>query len=404
MRVLFVSHSFFPNGRKVGIYNRMLMFLEALKEVEHLDMLFYVSPETDISLSNIAELEFSLRRSWHARLNLFLCPRVVVNGSFSKYKHLASGVVNFFKQPDVVAATGTRQLEAFEACLERQPDAIFAHRLPSMCPALLTQKQLPPIFFDLDDIEHRKLMRCVRQPPHSLLTNLYYLLVPKLLQGECKAIRLADLTFVCSDHDQHYLKNTWHLPKVVTIPNAVSIPQPQPISSEPTLLFLGNYSYLPNANAANLLIDKIFPGIRSIKPEARLIIAGDSPQNIQSYDRNVPGVEFTGFVENLEALYRQVRVVCCPIFAGGGTRVKLIEAAAYGKPFVSTRIGAEGLDMKDGQEFLQRDSTDSFVEACLELLNNYTLCEQLGAAARVKAIQRYDISNIVKLVQQCIFI
>lgn len=83
MRVLFVSHSFFPNGKKNGIYTRMLMFLEALKEVEQLDMLFYVSPETDISPPRIAGLESSLRRSWHPRLNLFLCPRIVVSGSLS---------------------------------------------------------------------------------------------------------------------------------------------------------------------------------------------------------------------------------------------------------------------------------------------------------------------------------
>lgn len=400
MRVLFVSHSFFPNGRKVGIYTRMLMFLEALKEVEHLDMLFYVSPETDICLSNIAKLESSLRRSWHPRLNLFLCPTIVVNGSFSKYKHLAAGITNFFKQPDFVSATGKQQLESFEFCLERQPDAIFAHRLPSMCPPMLTQKQLPPVFFDLDDIEHRKLMRFIRQPPSSTLSNLYYLLIPKLTHGECEAIRLADLTFVCSNHDRHYLESKLGSSKVVAIPNAITIPQFQPISAEPTLLFLGTYSYAPNVNAANFLIEKVFPRIREQIPNARLIIAGLEPQNIRSYGENLPGVEIMGFVDDLDALYRQVRVVCCPIFAGGGTRVKLVEAAAYGKPIVSTKIGAEGLEMKDGRDFLQRQSVESFAEACLNLLNDYSLCEQLGAAARRLAIQQYERSNAVKLIQR----
>jgi glycosyltransferase involved in cell wall biosynthesis len=78
----------------------------------------------------------------------------------------------------------------------------------------------------------------------------------------------------------------------------------------------------------------------------------------------------------------------------------MIEAAAYGKPIVATSIGAEGLEMKDGQEFLMRDHPKAFAQACLELLRNDDLCKRLGDAARAAAIRHYDRTNIVQQIKQ----
>jgi glycosyltransferase involved in cell wall biosynthesis len=113
----------------------------------------------------------------------------------------------------------------------------------------------------------------------------------------------------------------------------------------------------------------------------------------------VPGVEFTGFVDDLEGLYQRSRVVCAPILAGGGTRIKIIEAAAYGKAVVATRVGAEGLNMRDGVELLLRDDPGSFADACLQLLNDAVLCERLGRAAYATVVRCYDRANIVSLIQ-----
>jgi glycosyltransferase involved in cell wall biosynthesis len=66
-------------------------------------------------------------------------------------------------------------------------------------------------------------------------------------------------------------------------------------------------------------------------------------------------------------------VVCTPILSGGGTRVKIIEAAAYGRPIVSTRIGAEGIEMQDGNGIFLQDDSKSFAEACIRLLNDHEL-------------------------------
>lgn len=164
-------------------------------------------------------------------------------------------------------------------------------------------------------------------------------------------------------------------------------------------MFLGGYYYFPNLNAANFLIEQIWPQISKARPDAKLIMAGTCPENIRSYYAKVPGVEFTGFVEDLDKLYARTRIVCCPILSGGGTRVKIIEAAAYGKPIVATPIGAEGLSMHDDNELLIRTSADEIVQACLQLLSNDNLCQRLGTAAHQKTILQYDRGHVIQLIQ-----
>jgi glycosyltransferase involved in cell wall biosynthesis len=404
MRVLFIS-SDFPSDLQLkvhGVYKRMRMFVDAIKQIAQLDILFYVSPELDISQANVAEIEHFLSQFWDAKITLFLCPIFKQQVRLSPLQNYLSRIFSFFKQTKYISTSGTQQVQALDECLSRKPDAVFVHRLKSMCPCLLTRKALPPIFFDLDDIEHIAFTRSLGQPPKKRTRFLSYLQIPALWWGEYRAMRLAKQTFVCSEKDRHYLTQQLKLPGIVCIPNAVTIPNLQPVTDKPTLMFLGSYTYLPNVNAAEFLIEEVWPHIYQVMPEAQLIIAGGSPNKIRNYSTGVSGVEFTDFVSDLDILYQRSRVVCCPILSGGGTRIKILEAAAYGKPIVSTKIGSEGIEMNDGQEILLRDEAKLFAQACLDLLKNSALCEQLGLAAREVVIHKYNRDRTLQLIQQYI--
>ena len=399
MRILLISCRFPTDLQKdvQGTFRRFNLFLDAFKAMAQLDVLFYVP--ADVDCDAIATHQKALSEHWGAPINLFLCPQHTTASSGPKWQRQFAPIFNFRAQGNFVATSATQQTEAFEACLERQPDAIFCHRLESMTPILQTQRSLPPIFFDLDDIEHISFARQIRQPPTRLITKLYYLQIPALWWGERQSIQKALRTFVCSQLDQHYLAQRWQLKGVVSVPNAVAMPAISPPCSEPTLMFLGGYYYFPNLNAANFLIEQIWPRIHRVRPDARLIIAGTHPENIRRYGDKIPGVEFTGFVGNLDELYARTRVVCCPIRSGGGTRVKIIEAAAYGKPIVATPIGVEGLSLQDGEDVLIRKSADKIAQACLDLLSNDSLCQRLGAAAHRKATQQYDRAHVIQQIQ-----
>jgi glycosyltransferase involved in cell wall biosynthesis len=407
MKALFVS-AHFPKDFKQsasGTYKRMRVFLDALKEKASIRLLFYYRPELEAHARRVAEVKYALQSAWGLNdVDVVLSRQAVeVPHENRLWDAYFRPTLNIHDQRGYARMSGTEQLRAFEACLDARPDVIFAHRLPAACPMLLTKRHLPPVFLDLDDVEHRVFLRDVAQPPKWRTKPLLYLQWPSFLLGERRAISLSRKTFVCSEVDQRYLSGRWRLPNVCAIPNAIRIPESQPLSDKRVLLFLGLLSYGPNTVAAEELVTKIWPRVRTACPEATLVIAGASPERLSCFSQSHPGVEYTGYVEDLDAVYQRARVVCCPIRSGGGTRIKIIEAAAYGKPIVSTHVGAEGLDFVNGREILLHDDGNVFADACIELLRNEAMCSQIGNAARAKAIERYAQDQVIRLIQNEIF-
>ena len=411
MKLLLISE-FFPIDLKTevyGVHKRLNMFIDAVKDISSLDILFYVPSSIDISRKSISEYERLLSKYWNVEIKLFLCHRFMGKGTLSIVKLLRIyfncikvGAVSPFPQKVSFQTCGPQQVTILEDCLCRKPDAIFTHRLGAISPLLLTSQKLPPVFFDMDDIEHLKFRRKSNLSMRLYEKFINYLQTLVFYRSEYRAIRLAHKSFVCSEMDRNYINQLWNLPGVVTISNAVTIPEAQPVTESPTMLFLGTYHYRPNVIAAEYLIQEILPVVRRVIPKTRLIIAGSAPEMIRFYKISIPGVEYTGFVENLNALYEHVSVICCPIQYGGGTRIKIIEAAAYGKPIVATSFGAKGIEMQDGLELLVRDEPGAFAEACIYLLNDTDLRNRLGSAARKTAIRLYNRDNTVNLIQSCI--
>jgi glycosyltransferase involved in cell wall biosynthesis len=209
-------------------------------------------------------------------------------------------------------------------------------------------------------------------------------------------VRRAALTFICSDHDFEQLAaGGFDVSKVVVAANAVDIPEHRPpLSRRPAALFLGHYGHTPNAEAAERLIASIWPRVRQAVPDAELVIAGGEPERIPSFREQPEGVVFTGFVDDLDALYGRARIVCCPLRNGGGTRLKLIEAAARGKPMVATSVAMEGLAFRNGLDAIVRDDDSRLAEACAMLLTDNDRAEAQANAAYRRAGALYSPPRI----------
>lgn len=408
MKIGFVSRTFPTDLDKSvhGIYKRMGMFVEALKDEGELDMLFYVDESIPVSPEYVEEAEAYLKGRWKADLKLTLCRFATKesardgDGLWDSYVHPALSIYN---RRNYSRISGQHQIESFLAMLSRKPDVIFAHRLDAMCVILRSAARLPPVFFDLDDIEHVSFARSISKPPLWRAKRLLYLQLPALVMGERRAIKSSSKTFVCSEHDRRYLTRALRLRNVVTVPNAVDIPEKQELSANPWLLFIGNYGYDPNVVGADFLISTIWPFVIAKAPEAKLLMVGEKPEKIASFRYKPQGVEFRGFESNLDQLYRDVRVVCCPIVSGSGTRIKILEACAYGKPVVSTTVGAEGIELVEGREILLHDDAASFGKACATLLKDDDLASRIGEAARLAVSRQYDKSAIVKQIRRHFF-
>ncbi|CAN7244732.1 glycosyltransferase family 4 protein [Devosia sp. LjRoot16] len=165
------------------------------------------------------------------------------------------------------------------------------------------------------------------------------------------------------------------------IENAVNVPaETHRRDDGATLLFLGSFGYAPNVDAANWLVEEIWPLIQrhAARPLRLLIVGRDAGRVGQLGQRD--GIEVEPDIEDVASAYGRATVFLAPLRAGAGTRLKLLEAAAHRVPLVTTPLGARGLPFESGKHLLLADSVAGLAEAVLD-----TVADARASATRVEA-------------------
>ncbi len=316
------------------------------------------------------------------------------------WRTVMAPALDVYSQGLFTGSCSQAQATALYRALRAEPPAlVFAHRLAAMALLRRAGGTAAPVVFDLDDVETQAFDRAMASPPHWRSKPLRWLQRPALARLQSWAVRRAARTLVCSEADSAALLRQHPASGVLSVPNAVPAPALTRIPDAPSVLFLGTYAYEPNVDAANHLVEHIWPLVRQQVPDAKLLIGGSHCQVLRGFAAPPPGVHYLGFVEDLNALYAQARVVVCPILRGSGTRIKIIEAALAGRPIVATTIGAEGLifDAARGEISL-RDDVVSFAGEVCRLLTDATACERMGNAALAVANEHYSAPAAVRLI------
>lgn len=159
--------------------------------------------------------------------------------------------------------------------------------------------------------------------------------------------------------------------------------------------FIGSLDFRPNQDAVEWIIDELWPRVIERAPKARLSIAGSTPPGWLR--RKARGkIEFLGAVDDARAFMQRMSVIIAPLFAGGGMRIKVLEAMALARPVVATTIGAGGIDVENGRDILIADDALSFAEWIVRLLHEHDLAVRIGNAARVTVAQRYDNDTLAR--------
>lgn len=154
-----------------------------------------------------------------------------------------------------------------------------------------------------------------------------------------------------------------------------------PADGAPTVVFTGSMDWEANVDGIRFYIEEVWPLVRAKVPEAQLRVVGKNPP-ASLVQRNLPGISFTGFVDDVRDHARDAQAFVIPLRVGGGTRIKAFEAMAMGLPVVSTAIGIEGLDVEDGTHFLRADSAEALADATCRLIADGALRQKLSCAAR----------------------
>jgi len=182
---------------------------------------------------------------------------------------------------------------------------------------------------------------------------------------------------------------------ITVVPIAVDTHKLQPTDRElgsKNILTLGTLHYPPNADGIRWFVQEVFPQVLEREPQASLTIVGKNPPAdfLHMAEQYPQRIEVTGYVPDLDPYMQQAALMVVAVRAGGGMRVRILEAFARGMPVVTTTVGLEGIQGRPGEDVLVADTPEAFSRQVLCLLENPGLQASLALNGRRLAEQKYD--------------
>lgn len=264
-----------------------------------------------------------------------------------------------------------------------------------------------PIFLVEQTIEYRVYQHFVRNLKLLLFIPFFYFDVLKLKYWEKTYWQKADLVGAVSNADKDHMLDLLPNLKIEVVPNAagedlLDLYKDKIKKIKPVFLYQGNFAWLQNVEAAQILADSIMPKIKKSVPEVRCIVAGQRAQEKIGYLKK-KGIEIVDIIaddtESVKEIYNISSIFLAPIQGPGGTRLKILGAMAAGLPVVSTRAGIQGLDVKDNFNVLIAKDYDDFVAKTLSLLNNYKLYSKIRTNARKLIEEKYNWKIVARILE-----
>ena len=215
------------------------------------------------------------------------------------------------------------------------------------------------------------------------------------------AFSRARTTIFVSSEDARLATESYGATAAEVVPNGVDLQQFRSdgsVRDPKQLLFLGSLDWRPNLDGIDQFLKTAFPKIVARDPQVRLTIVGrHPPQWLVERARADSHIELKSNVPDVVPYLSQAGLMVVPLRIGGGSRLKIIEAAANGLPVVSTRVGAEGLEFRPGAEYLVADGIPEMVDPVLQLLSDGSQREALAANAAQVAQRRYGWDGLAEL-------
>jgi polysaccharide biosynthesis protein PslH len=251
----------------------------------------------------------------------------------------------------------------------------------------------PAIVYDWHNIESELMRRFAAQS--NVAKRMYANLTADRLEAlEARMLGERAGHIVCSEREKLRLLSIAPEAPIEVVENGVDCDFFETSAGEEPrdgLVFVGSMNYHANIEAAVDFARDIWPEIRTQFPGLRLTLLGSNPAPAVSALASGPGIEVTGTVPDVRPHYAKAVAAIVPLKTGGGTRLKILEALAAGVPVISTKAGAEGLELTPGEHLLIAETGNEWLAAVRRVLDP-TAAGALSAAGRKRVRERYDWS------------
>jgi glycosyltransferase involved in cell wall biosynthesis len=354
--------------------------LPYIDEVKKLCATVYVVP---VHRSRVSDVQYFLRSLISSR------PFLVERDDLAEMRSLVNKVVNS-EQVDVIHAD---QLTMTQFAFPLNPQV----------------GKKPALVFDAHNAVWTITERMRENAPFYLKAPLW-LETKRIKRYEGMIVSDFQATFAVTEPDRISLLDAAHeytrnskannYP-ISVIPIAVDTNHIQPVSRERdslNILTMGTLYYPPNADGIRWFLQDVFPLVRQEMPEVTLTIVGKNPPKdfVRLAEDPQSGVTVTGFVEQLEPYFAKSAVMVIPVRAGGGMRVRILDAFARAMPVVTTTVGLEGIHAQLNEDVVVADHPCDFAKAVIKLLQDRPQQNRLASNGRQLVERKYDWQVVLR--------
>lgn len=369
-------------------------------QIRTLYLLKYLSEHHDITLVSLYKFEEEKKYATHLQpycRSIHLCKRAenpwqlsnILRAVFSKLPFL---IVRNFSKDAKDTITHLLRSENFDV-IHAETFYIMPHIPNTSVPILLVEQT----------IEYKVYQHFVSTLPVFLRLPLL-LDIFKLKFWEKHYWRKANQVSTVSAHDKKELMilEPSVIPEI--IPNGAGDDMfinklTEKDFSNPRLLFVGNFSWLQNVEAAEYLMNEIFPKVQKNIKGVELVIAGQNSK-LKLKHKQKKQITIVDLVPDdtnkVKELYHSATLFLAPIFGPGGTRLKILASMASGVPIVSTSTGVEGLGIVAGKHALVADTAEDFITHITSVLKDKKLYELIRNESLNLVKEKYSWKMITK--------
>lgn len=249
----------------------------------------------------------------------------------------------------------------------------------------IPQTNVPVVLVD-QTIEYQVYEHYVKNFRMPAMRPLLYIDVLKIKYWESYFWKKAARVVAVSDRDAEIMRQTVSHLRVDVVPNGVGddFTQNVPLHFSKTLLFMGNFAWLQNSEAAEILAKEVFPQIKAKIKDAKLVIAGQFTEKIGNLKGE--GIEIKDIavddIKSVQHYYHTCGVLVTPLYGPGGTRLKILSAMSSRLPVVTTKVGITGINATDGENVLMGETPEDLANLTIKILEDQKLYKSIADNAR----------------------